>query len=96
MLKNAAEVAQTLKLALIGAHGVGKTTLAYEICSLLKKADYDVELVAEVVRRSPFPVSEWAFLESQFWILHTQVADELAASSRTQHLVCDRSILDNY
>ena len=28
-----------MKLALIGTHGVGKTTLAYEICSLLKKAD---------------------------------------------------------
>ena len=34
-----------MKLALIGTHGVGKTTLAFEICSLLKKADYNVELV---------------------------------------------------
>ena len=49
------EVAQTLKLALIGTHGVGKTTLAYEICSLLKKADHNVELVTEVARRSPVP-----------------------------------------
>ena len=85
-----------MKLALIGAHGVGKTTLAYEICSLLKKADYNVELVAEVVRRSPFPANEWATLEGQLWILHTQIAEELAASSRAQHLICDRSILDDY
>jgi Ni2+-binding GTPase involved in maturation of urease and hydrogenase len=39
-----------LKLALIGTHGVGKTMLAIEICSLLQKADYNVELVTEVAR----------------------------------------------
>jgi molybdopterin-guanine dinucleotide biosynthesis protein len=44
-----------LKLQLIGAHGVGKTTLAYEICTVLKKAGHDVELATEVTRRSPFP-----------------------------------------
>jgi hypothetical protein len=90
------EVAQTLKLALIGTHGVGKTTLAYEICSLLKKADHNVELVTEVVRRSPFPVNEGTTLDGQLWILHTQIARELDASSRAPHLICDRSVLDSY
>lgn len=85
-----------LKLALIGTHGVGKTTLAYEICSLLKKADYNVELVTEVARRSPFPVNEATTLESQLWILHTQIAAELDAGSRAPHVICDRSVLDNY
>jgi len=51
MLKTSLEVAQTLKVALIGTHGVGKTTLAYEICSLLKKADHNVELVTETIER---------------------------------------------
>jgi hypothetical protein len=85
-----------LKLALIGTHGVGKTTLAYEICSLLKKADHNVELVTEVVRHSPFPVNEGATLEGQLWIMHAQIARELAASSRSPHLICDRSVLDGY
>jgi hypothetical protein len=85
-----------LKLALIGTHGVGKTTLAYEICSLLKKADHNVELVTEVARRSPFPVNEGTTLEAQLWILHAQIAWELDAASRAQHLICDRSVLDNY
>lgn len=87
---------RALKLALIGTHGVGKTTLAYEICSLLKKADYNVELVTEVARRSPFPVNEATTLESQLWILHTQIAAELDAASRAPHVICDRSVLDNY
>lgn len=84
-----------MKLALIGTHGVGKTTLAFEICSLLKKADYNVELVTEVARRSPFPVNEGTTLEGQLWILHAQIAAELDAA-RAPHVICDRSVLDNY
>jgi len=85
-----------VKLALIGTHGVGKTTLAYEVCSLLKKANYNVELVTEVARRSPFPVNEATTLEGQLWILHAQIAAELDAASRAPHVICDRSVLDNY
>jgi hypothetical protein len=85
-----------LKLALIGTHGVGKTTLAYETCSLLKKADYNVELVTEVARRSPLPVNEATTLEGQLWILHAQIAAELDAAAHAPHVICDRSALDNY
>ncbi len=85
-----------MKVALIGTHGVGKTTLAYEICSLLKKADHPVELVTEVARRSPFPVNEATTLEGQLWILHAQIAAELEAAARAPHVICDRSVLDNY
>jgi nicotinamide riboside kinase len=85
-----------VKVALIGTHGVGKTTLAYEICSLLKKAGENVELVTEVARRSPFPVNEATTLESQLWILHAQIAAELEATSRAPQVVCDRAVLDNY
>jgi nicotinamide riboside kinase len=97
-VKNCARVAREkiLKLALIGTHGVGKTTLAYEICSLLKKADHNVELVTEVARQSPFPVNAATTLEGQLWILHAQIAAELDAARRAPHVICDRSVLDNY
>lgn len=85
-----------MKLALIGTHGVGKTTLAFEICSLLKKADHNVELVTEVARRSPFPVNAATTLEGQLWILHAQIAAELDAGGRAPTVVTDRSVLDNY
>src|SRR5580698_11515998 len=85
-----------MKLALIGTHGVGKTTLAYEICSLLKKSAYNVELVTEVARQSPFPVNAATTLEGQLWILHAQIAAELDAARRAPHVICDRAVLDNY
>jgi thymidylate kinase len=85
-----------LKLALIGTHGVGKTTLAYEVCSLLKKSHHNVELVAEVARQSPFPVNAETTLEGQLWILHSQIAAELEAAPRAPVVITDRAVLDNY
>jgi hypothetical protein len=85
-----------VKLALIGTHGVGKTTLAFEVCALLKKAGRHVELVTEVARRSPFPVNAATTLEGQLWILHSQIAAELEASRHAGTVIADRSVLDNY
>jgi AAA domain len=85
-----------VKLALIGTHGVGKTTLAFEVCAMLKKAGRHVELVTEVARRSPFPVNAATTLEGQLWILHSQIAAELEASLHAATVIADRSVLDNY
>lgn len=85
-----------MKLALIGTHGTGKTTLAYEVCFRLKRAGHSVELVTEIARRSPFPVNEATTLDGQLWILHAQIAAELDAAARAPHVICDRSVLDNY
>ncbi len=75
---------------------MGKTTLAYEICSLLKKAHFNVELVTEVARQSPFPVNAATTIEGQLWILHAQIAAELDAGRRAAHVITDRAVLDNY
>lgn len=85
-----------VKLALIGTHGAGKTTIAYEVCSLIKRSGQNVELVREVARRSPFPVNAGTTMEGQLWILHTQIAAELEAARGAPNVVCDRSVLDNY
>jgi thymidylate kinase len=85
-----------VKLALIGTHGVGKTTLAFEICSMLKKARRHVELVTEVARQSPFPVNAETTLEGQLWILHAQITAELDAARRAPNVITDRAVLDNY
>ncbi len=84
------------KVAFIGSHGVGKTTLAYGLAARLKARDLSLEVLVEVARRCPLPINEETNLAAQAWILHTQVADELAAAARYPVVLCDRSVLDNY
>ena len=53
------------KLAFIGSHGVGKTTLAYSVAARLKSHDISLEVVREVARRCPLPINEETGLASQ-------------------------------
>lgn len=83
-------------MAFIGTHGVGKTTLCFDLASQLKRLDLAVDLVKEVARRCPLPINEGTTLAAQAWILHTQIAEEIAAASLYEAVICDRSVLDNY
>jgi nicotinamide riboside kinase len=85
-----------MKVALIGSHGVGKTTLVYELAARLKRLDVNVELVSEVARRCPLPINETTTRDAQEWILATQMAQEIAAHQGQAVALCDRSLLDNY
>ena len=85
-----------LKLAFIGSHGVGKTTLCFDLASRLKRLDLAVDIVKEVARGCPLPINQDTTLEAQAWILHTQIAQEIAATAQYQAVICDRSVLDNY
>lgn len=85
-----------MKLALIGTHGVGKTTLCYDVAARLKRRNLDVEIVREVARRCPLPINEETTVKAQEWILLTQVSWEIEASARHEVVLCDRSVLDNY
>ena len=84
------------KIAFIGSHGVGKTTLCYGLAARLKRRDVAVEVVHEVARRCPLPINEETSVAAQSWILHTQIAEEAVAQARYPVVVCDRSVLDNY
>jgi len=87
---------QPLKIAFIGTHGVGKTTLCFDLASRLKRLDLSVDIVKEVARGCPLPINEQTTLEAQAWILHTQIAQEIVATAQNQAVICDRSVLDNY
>jgi len=85
-----------VKIAFIGTHGVGKTTLCFELAALLKKRDKTVEMVREVARFCPLPINRDTTIAAQSWILHTEIAEELVAEHKAEVVVCDRSVLDNY
>lgn len=87
---------RAFKVAFIGSHGVGKTTLCFGLAARLKARDLSLEVVHEVARRCPLPINESTSLEAQAWILHTQVAEELIAQSRYPVVICDRAVIDNY
>lgn len=87
---------KSFKLAFIGSHGVGKTTLCYGLAARLKARDVSLEVVREVARRCPLPINEETSLGAQSWILHTQIAEEIVAEARYDMVICDRSALDNY
>jgi nicotinamide riboside kinase len=42
------------------------------------------------------PINQATSVASQAWILHTQIAEELAAEADYGVVICDRSVLDNY
>ena len=85
------------KIAVIGTHGIRKTTICHTIVARLKEMGRNADILQEVARRSPFPVNEGTTSEAQRWILHTQIASEIAAGVYgADYLVCDRGILDNY
>ena len=85
-----------MKLALIGTHGVGKTTLCFELAARLKRRNLDVEIVREVARRCPLPINQQTTVRAQEWILLTQMALEIEATAAHEIVLCDRSVLDNY
>lgn len=84
------------KIAFIGTHGVGKTTLCYGLAALLKRRDVALDIVHEVARRCPLPINSATTDAAQRWILHTQIAEETVAAARYPVVICDRSVLDNY
>ena len=85
-----------MKIAFIGSHGVGKTTLCYDLAAILKRQGLSVDIVKEVARLSPLPINRKTSLDAQTWILTTQIAEEIRSASQHQVVVCDRSVLDNY
>ncbi len=84
------------KLAFVGSHGVGKTTLCFGLAARLKAADISLDVVGEIARRCPLPINRDTTLSAQGWILHTQIAEEILAGARNEVVICDRSVLDNF
>jgi len=85
-----------VKVAFIGTHGVGKTTLAYGLAMRLKKLGANVGFLEEVARRCPFPINEGTSLEAQTWILMETIRREIELCQIYGEVVCDRSVVDNY
>lgn len=85
-----------MKIAFVGTHGTGKTTLAHELVMKLKKKGVDAGFMSEVARNCPFPINEETTRKSQVWIILSQIIKELEAEKHNDTIVSDRSVLDGY
>lgn len=84
-----------MKIAIIGTHGVGKTTLAYQIAAQAKILGKNATTLSEVARSCPFPLNDSFTIDGANWIVTSQINRELSAKSdKYDVIVCDRSAYD--
>src|SRR3990167_914608 len=79
------------KIAIVGAHSSGKTSLVYALAAALKKRDKSVGVVIESVRRSPFPLGTKEFYD---WVIPATILAEIDAAQGHEFLICDRTPAD--
>jgi nicotinamide riboside kinase len=87
---------RSAKIAFIGSHSVRKSNAVHAFASTVGRAGRSVEVGREVVRDNPLGLNEGATPEAQLWVLMTQVQRELELSRRSDVLVTDRSVVDNF
>lgn len=85
-----------MKYAIIGTHGVGKTTLAYKMAAEIKSRGKNVKIINETARSCPFPLNDAFSKEGALWIFHSHIKKELEAARNFEFVVCDRSCLDSF
>lgn len=84
-----------MKIAIIGTHGTGKTTLAYMLAAYAQEKGFSAKVVGEIARSNPFPLNENFDTDGAHWIISTQIKRELDAKrEKTQCVICDRSTID--
>ncbi len=86
------------KIAIMGTHSAGKTTLAYILAAYFKMKQMNVKLIHESVRENcPFPINADANQGTCLWNFHTQFLNELEAEAQGYQLaICDRSVMDTF
>ena len=80
-----------MKIAIVGAHSCGKTTLCYHVAAQLKSLDKSVGIVIEQARLCPFKLGT---REAAEWMIINQVKSEIEMSKGHEITVTDRSTLD--
>ena len=85
-----------MKIAVIGTHSTGKTTLCHDIVAALRHVGRDAQVVNEVARGSPLPVNENTSFDAQYWVLATQIKHEIEYGTLHETIVCDRGVIDNF
>ena len=84
-----------MKIAIIGAHGIGKTTLAAQMFAHASKTGRKAKLIHEVARSCPLPINDKFTVKAAAWIIarHVTLGIEAEAAGY-EFIICDRSSFD--
>lgn len=85
-----------MKVAIIGTHSTGKTTLLENLSDHFKSLGKEVIILPEFARLCPFPINENTTLEAQKWILLSQITEENKIDHKDKILLSDRGTIDNF
>lgn len=85
-----------MKIAIIGTHSTGKTTLLNKLKTTLESRNFSTAVVPELARLCPFPINEETTMEAQEWIQNQQIIQENQLHQPKKILLCDRATLDNF
>jgi len=84
-----------MKIAYSGSHGTGKTTKAFAKALEYKTTTpFNIFVLQEVARRSPFDINKSATRQAQLWLFAEQLRLELEISLIYDVIICDRTVLD--
>ncbi len=85
-----------MKIALIGTHSTGKTTIIKHLAEALTNHGIKTTVLPEFARLCPFPIDESTTLDAQAWIQNQQILEEQKHHDPKGVLICDRATLDNF
>lgn len=84
-----------MKIAVIGTHGVGKTTLCNKLQKAVSAKGCTSAIITEKARQCPYGINEDMCYETSKWIICTQIKEEMdAEAQKIDYIICDRSCAD--
>lgn len=85
-----------MKIAIVGTHGTGKSTLSYLLASHYKKQGKNVKIIQEVARNCPYPINKQMSYQAALWIYYEHAKKELESQLKHEVVISDRSVFDSF
>jgi len=84
-----------MKIAIIGAHGVGKTALAHMLATQCERSGLRYTVLNDVFRDCLYPSYDELAVDGAYWLVAEQIARELGAKALGYEvIICNRSTID--
>ena len=85
-----------MKIAIIGTHSTGKTTLINKLAEKINNQGFKTAILFELSRKCPYPVNEKTSYKAQTWIQNQHLKQENNINHHDKILICDRATIDNF